>query len=274
MKMVNKIQFVFCAHTSGHLARENEVQPQPPLGLLTLASYVRHVLHDVEVEVFDGKFFSEEDLLQVLDADLVGFSVWFSNYARSISLASKVKASRPNTVIVMGGPHATAIAGRILKFNDCIDFVVRGEGEIPFSELLKGQPPEKIPGLVFRSGKGVCGMDVSPHLWEKTDLSSPPMVDLDLLRPAYQWQSNRGGPAMSAFPLSGVRGCFRSDRCEYCSIPTMGYRAMAPEKYWTQITKLNEQHEIDYFFETGDTFPRRYLTEVTKVKQHPEGGFR
>jgi len=269
--MIDKIQLVFCSNTRGHLACEKEVQAQPPLGILTLASYIQHIFPDINLEVFDGKFFNEAELLEKLDANIIGFSTWFSNYENSISLAKKIKNKKPNTTIIFGGPHATAIPKRILINNEFIDYVICGEGEISFIKLIKGLEPQNIPGLFYRMENKIEGN----NLWETINLDFLPLINLELLQPAYKWLGNRNSPAMSAFPLSGIRGCMRGrNRCEYCSIPIIGYRCVSPKKYWEQINKINAEYGVNFFFETGDTIPRTYIRDLCSVSDHADVAFR
>lgn len=269
--MIRKIQFVFCKHTHGHLACEDEIQAQPPLGIITLASYLDQTFQDIQVEAYDGKYFGEVELLQKLDGDVVGFSTWFSNYEFSISLAERIKCQRPNTTIIFGGPHATAIPNRILENNSFVDYVICGEGEVTLAKLLSGVPAKEISGLFFKDEDEIKGSNLS----ETIDLDLLPPIDLSLLHPQYQWLSTRESPAMSAFPLSGVRGCLRGhNRCEYCSIPIKGYRCISPAKYWEQVNHLNQEYGIDFFFETGDTFPLRYLRDLGAITEHADVKFR
>jgi radical SAM superfamily enzyme YgiQ (UPF0313 family) len=125
--------------------------------------------------------------------------------------------------------------------------------------------------LYFRGENTIFGNDS----WEAVYLDSLPVIDLKLLRPNYSWKSDKSSPAMSAFPLSGIRGCMRGhNRCEYCSIPIRDYRCISPKKYWENVTSLHEEYGIDFFFETGDTFPLKYLKELGSIQQHPDVSFR
>lgn len=55
------------------------MQDQPPFGIITLASYIKYVFSEIDVEAYDGKFFCENDLVDQLDSDTIGFSTWFRN---------------------------------------------------------------------------------------------------------------------------------------------------------------------------------------------------
>jgi len=271
-RKASKVCLVFPPHQHGRLARASEVQPQPPLGLLTIASYLSEALPDIACEVIDGKALgSEEKVFDEMDGDIVGFSVWYSNYTPALRLAERYREENPHVVIIFGGPHATALGNRILTNNEYIDYVVLGEGELPLLRLAEGTDPADIPGVLTRLAVG----GYSPkRAWFDSNLATHPKFDLKNLVPAYSSRPSRGGAAMSAFPLAGVRGCLRTKRCEYCSIPFVGVRTMSPSTYWAQVKFLNEQYGIDYFFETGDIFPPQFLQELEKCEDYPDVGFR
>ena len=272
--MVDKIQFVFCDHTYGHLAFEEKVQKQPPLGILTVASFLKHKLPNINVEVFYGKNFSDKELLERLDAKIIGFSVWFSNYEKTMILAEKLKSIKPKTTIILGGPYSSTIAERILSNNKFVDYVISGDGEIPLWEFVKGTPKERIPGLYYRlnyNNKTIILNRENNYV----DLNDIPLINLELLNPPFQWTGNRNSPAMSAFPLSGIRGCTRSKkRCEYCAIPINSYRYSSAQKYWNQINHLHSNYGIDYFFETGDTIIRGFFKNIADYRHKVDVAFR
>jgi len=271
---VSKVQLVFPKHAYGHLALEKEVDPQPPLGLLVLASYIREKLPDINVEIFDGKRISEAELLRKLDSDVIGLSVWYSNYDNAKRLAEQIKARKPSTKIIMGGPHATAIANRIIKHNPYVDAVICGEGEIAFTQLLKGVPWKNIQGVMYRSNDIISWNSDDQITAERIDLDSLPFFDLELLRPQFLWKNRDNPPAMSAFPLAGIRGCCHIKRCEYCSGHFIGFRSMNPERYWAQVKLLNDKYNINYFFETGDIFPPKLIKLYSQSKHINKVGFR
>jgi radical SAM superfamily enzyme YgiQ (UPF0313 family) len=63
--------------------------------------------------------------------DMVGFSVYTWNTAACQKIAKIVKWLRPNVVTVFGGPEISDIE------YEAVDYVVTGEGELPFIELVK-----------------------------------------------------------------------------------------------------------------------------------------
>ncbi|MBU7017270.1 MAG: radical SAM protein [Theionarchaea archaeon] len=101
---------------------ENLLGIYPPMGLAWLAGNISD-----EVEIIDLRLTS----LTVKDWDVVGISCQTVGLEQCRTLAQQIRAKMPEAVIVTGGHHS--VVEDMLTFSD---FVVRGEGEITFQELL------------------------------------------------------------------------------------------------------------------------------------------
>jgi anaerobic magnesium-protoporphyrin IX monomethyl ester cyclase len=86
--------------------------------------------------------------------DVVGLSVMTFQRATAMKIAQLIRRLRPEARIVAGG-YDPSLAPDAYEPCDSIDFLVRGEGEITLSELLRalesGGAPESIDGLSYRS---------------------------------------------------------------------------------------------------------------------------
>ena len=268
--MADKVQFVFARHVHGELANAAAVQNQPPLGALVLASVVQRSFPECAVEVLDGNQMSERELVAALDADFVGFSVWFSNYESALSIASAIRHSNPRTKIAFGGHHATALGQRILANNRFVDMVFLGESECSLLRVLAGEAPSTVSGVLVQQGEPEK-VAASPSVrGDLVELDILPLLSLECLRPAFRWCPDPDRPGMSAFPVAGVRGCLHSQsRCEYCSISSEGFRHQSAETYRRHLFSLYDRYGIDYFFETGDLFPRRLLHDFANEGSPP-----
>jgi len=99
-----------------------------------------------------------ERLLAELQPDVVGLSVMTFQRKTALKICALVRALRPTARIVVGGydpslaPEAYACPSPLT-----VDFIVRGEGERPFSELLRalesGGAYDQIAGLSWRQGE-------------------------------------------------------------------------------------------------------------------------
>ncbi len=253
-----KLQLLFPRHSIGNAPYAPKLTP--PIGALVLASYLGKKLSGWNVEVFDCNVASEEEVLERIDASVVGISVWFSNYENGLEIARKIKAQSCGTKIVFGGPHTNGLAERILANNNFIDFVVSGDGEEPLVKLLAGVSLDLVSGLSYRLQGGKIASNPR-HLG--INLDEIPIFDLTCLKTPFVWGGNN--TPLDSMPVSGVRGCIRVSRCEYCSIPTLGVRTLSPEFFWEQILLLKEKYGIDSFFETGDIFPVHHALKLAQA---------
>src|SRR6185295_14980354 len=92
-------------------------------------------------------------LLRQHAPDLVGLSVMTFQRPTALKVIGLVRATLPNARVVVGG-YDPSLAPE--AYADTADFIVRGEGEITFRELVQAieanGPVERIPGLSFRGG--------------------------------------------------------------------------------------------------------------------------
>ena len=255
----------------GKLSYEGDIQIQPPLGLLTIATFLKRENHNIQIEVIDGKLLTLDQIINKIDAELVGFTVEYSNYQNTIQVVQRIKQLNPETKIILGGAYTSFMSERILKNRHEIDYIIRGEGEIAFAEFITGKPFKFISGFCYRKDKEI----IINHEKKLIDgLDQLPCPDLNLLYPKYTWNSSPASHSMSAFPFAGVRGCIRKVRCEYCSLSLANYRCVSSEKYWNDINTLNQKFGIDYFFETGDILSPAYIKKLGEFKDHEEVAFR
>lgn len=90
--------------------------------------------------------------------DLIGFSVLTPMYNWAVKVAKKIKAEY-NTPIVFGNIHASALPEYVLD-NNCIDFVIRGEGEKSLTSLMdmldkKTEEYKSVFNLCYKTKEGV-----------------------------------------------------------------------------------------------------------------------
>jgi len=136
---------------------------------------------------------------------LVGFScyVWSTEYNKALALA--VKQAWPRCHILFGG-HNVPPGGAMLDELPYVDFLLHGEGEIPFRALLEElceDAPDfsRVPGLSYRTGRATrTNPEAIAH--SVADFPSPylegvfdPIV---AAHPEIQWstvfETNRGCP--------------------------------------------------------------------------------
>ena len=210
-----------------------------PLGLIDISAYLRKNADGVNIKILDiGKdlydiylnhkdipeMTPEEFIQRELDKagfcpDIVGISLLFSTaHHSSLLIASEVKHRWSNAVVVCGGNHATNFYRNLLNAPH-IDYVVRGEAEISFTEFVKklrdNDLDPDVPGVISR--KKLSGGAVNE--------TSPMIDDLDKLpMPAYDLLDTEFYRLTVGASLMFTRGC--SFQCAFCASHTVHGRTI------------------------------------------------
>jgi len=204
----------------------------PPLGLLYLGAELEKAGYSVKI--FDTQIDSW-DIKKVLKPDIVGIYCNTSNYHRAVELAKEIKSSF-NVPIIFGGPHVTTRPLEVLK-NDCVDYVVIGEGERTIVELMgAGVELDDVKGLGFKRN-GELIINPRRELIQDLDSIAFParhLVPMDKYKPSPN-QYKR--PPMTTMMMS--RGCpFNCTFCDVETIWTRRYRTRSVQNVITEIKQL------------------------------------
>ena len=82
--------------------------------------------------------------------DVVAFSCYIWNITQTLKVAAALKALNPSVKILLGGPEVSYEWEEVIA-HDCVDYIIVGEGEISFHELLTHYPAvEQVPNLVYK----------------------------------------------------------------------------------------------------------------------------
>jgi radical SAM superfamily enzyme YgiQ (UPF0313 family) len=189
-----------------------------PLGLLSIAAYLKQSGHDVFIHDCLGPHAPEgveanvKAVLRVRP-DMVGFSTTTSSFLDGYDMAVLIKAAYPHIKTVFGGVHVSALGAVLLNNFECIDCLCLGEGEVTLSELASGMDEAAIDGLIWRDGEQII-----------TNPQRQPLPDMDQL-PFPDYASLEGFPKGYNLPLFSYiqfpgatmttsRGC--PYQCSYC----------------------------------------------------------
>ncbi len=131
-------------------------KPVMPLSLLALAAVLEK---EHKYVIIDGNL--ESDPLRKLDrtfrsqqTKILGVTVMPGpQLSHAVPHCSELKRLHPGLDVVWGGYFPTQHYEAVLK-ESCVDYVIRGHGELVFKQLVKtlsgGGDPCKIPGLAYR----------------------------------------------------------------------------------------------------------------------------
>ncbi len=184
---------------------------------------------------------SEEDVINAIkDPFVVGFSNYFWNYNYNLERAKTIKEKYPECTIIFGG-HQVSRESDFLEKYPFIDVLIFGEGEIPFTRLLRALGENKtlegIPNISFRKdGEILRGEDKaegvenypSPYLTGVFDklLNVPENLEFNA-----QLETNRGCPYHCSF-------------CDWCDYD-LPMRQFPMERVKKDLEWISE-HKISY----------------------------
>jgi len=99
-----------------------------------------------------------ERLVRELQPDVVGLSVMTFQRHTALRIIELVRRRRPAARLVVGGYDASLAPDAYTDPSAGVDFIVRGEGELTFRELIRalelGTDLTRVAGLSFRCGEG------------------------------------------------------------------------------------------------------------------------
>ncbi len=226
---------------------EHELYPSG--ALLLLGTMAQNKGHEVKVVhmVADGVGLSQlRDIVGSFKPDLVGItmSTFQTKSAREVSQI--VKEVNRDILVVVGGPHPSALGLKIFDDFPHVDVVAIGEGEFTFMEIVEGKDLDEIPGICYNRKMNASRPSAG-------NLDHIPLPNLDLV----DISRFVGPPPVGALPtmfIMASRGC--PFHCTFCNISVWGntVRFRKPELVIEEVKWLRERYGVREIFFTDDTF--------------------
>lgn len=180
------------------------------LGLRYVGEYAKAQGHEVTLieETINTPILAVLEKIMAVPAQVYGFSVHIWNKPLVFKLIRMLRKLRPQAAIVIGGPEVAFDAERIFTELPQADYIVQGEGELVFSELLEylaggGSVPQHI---VYREGEQV-NLNGGITVIEDMSLLPFPYPDLGKMLAEHKivyYECTRGCPFNCAYCLSGI----------------------------------------------------------------------
>jgi radical SAM superfamily enzyme YgiQ (UPF0313 family) len=209
----------------------------PRLGSVLLGTIMRAKGYDVRVYIEDIQAI---DMSELHSADLVAVSAITSTAPQSYKLADMMRAA--GKVVVMGGTHTSFMPEEGMQH---ADFVVRGEGEFAFQELVdaiqRGDGFDAIQNLTYRADGG--------HIVSNPERPKIPNLDVNPI-PDYHLIS--GWKPGGVISVATSRGCPFS--CTFCSVPGMYGHAFRTHSIDRVLEELRLHKGNMYTFFADDIF--------------------
>lgn len=230
----------------------------PPLGIAQLAAYLLEKniavkIIDANAESLDEQGLAARVRVTISESglpDFTGVTATTNTYVQAVEAAKTVKSIIGQSPLVVGGVHATILPEDFLK-HDFVDYCVRGEGEIPFFELVSGMDKTCIKSLSYKSGGKMIHNALGPVL---DDLNALPMPAYGLL-PMGSYRPSLGGyKKLPAIGMVTSRGC--PGKCTFCYGQYFGkkVRFRSAEKIVEEIVYLQKTYNIREISFYDDTF--------------------
>jgi magnesium-protoporphyrin IX monomethyl ester (oxidative) cyclase len=248
----------------------------PPLGLLYIVAVLKQ--NNINVKILDTSFkgslnevFYE---IEKYSPDVIGiYSMTIDmDYAIKISKFAKEK----NVISVIGGPHATMLPYETIKY---FDFVVRGEGEFTFLELIKALESKKdlreINGIIFKRNDKVIENKLREPIKNLDSLPFPAreLIEIEKYINLFYWLDEidinlRGTSLITS------RGC--PYNCAFCQ-PTLRklfgerIRFRSVDNVIKEIEILISDYKINalHFYDDTFTFNKKWIREFcNKIKRY------
>jgi anaerobic magnesium-protoporphyrin IX monomethyl ester cyclase len=262
----------------------------PPIGMAYLASYLRKKgFHSVGIidgfgeapfkrethTKFDIIGLNNEEIVERIpsSARIIGFSCMFSNeWINTKVLINLVRAKFPEAVIVLGSEHGTAMSEYVLTSCKAVDYVIRGEGEIPFQELVdfvlnKKGSLEQIGGLCHLTPQGYV-QNPSTRNREPDNIPWPAWDLVPINNYLENGISTLTSKNFRCIPIAASRGCPYT--CNFCSNEQMWgtlYRMREPEDIVNELEHYKKTYNIDGFDLADLTFitNRNWFLKFAKI---------
>lgn len=200
---------------------------------------------------------SREEFAERLKAaapDLVGFHARTTAWPEVRRLAAVAKETLKNTLVVVGGYHATLAPDECAQAPE-VDIVVVGEGEYPTLELcdalLRGRDFRSIANLWVRDGNGGWRRNPTRPLIEDLDVLPLPSYNIYDARRLYDIAIDTG-------PVMLSRGC--PYQCAYCCNHQLKRAYPNPKRY---ARFRSPQRSISYIANLLAHFPNVKYLNIT-----------
>lgn len=220
-----------------------------PVSIGCIAAYLEE--RDVKCNVLDEELYDItpdvlKDALEDLEKPyIIGLACLTAHVGRAYQIAAMIKNHYPDSTVIVGGLHPTALPEEALS-QGCIDYVVRGEGEEIVYQLYKALrgdgTPKNILGVSYIRDGVLHSNPDAPLLPEINDIPRFPYHLFE--HPKYDMGF-----------LTTSRGC--PYRCSYCSqrlLTGTTYRYRSAENIVSDLELLVDKYGQDAVVFYDDNF--------------------
>lgn len=241
---------------------QEDIGAFPPIGLSYLAGYlVEKSHHNVKILDAVAARLDYEQIAQIIlefKPEIVGTTIFTPTFYGNLMLARLVKKILPNCYVCMGGvQHARMFLEETLKHPE-IDFLVRGEGEIIFANLLdaleKGKPLNEVEGISFKKEGKIISPGKEGYITDINNLPPPAFEIMPL-----KLYKNRIGTGKQVGTVATSRGC--PYQCTFCDHPYRTFRTYSVDRVMSEMGFFYKRgvREFIFFDDMFNITPKRAM---------------
>ncbi len=223
-----------------------------PLALLAIGSFLDRDKY--EVIIIDGRLEADplSKIFSVLpNAICFGVTVLTGDPIKdALDVSRAVKNNFSKLPVVWGGWHASLFPAETLA-EESIDIIVKGQGEISFTELLERltskQSLSGLQGICYKEN-GIVKMNMDRHL---ADINSFPPLNYDLI----DVKGYRKLSGKNQIDYISSQGC--RFRCAFCADPAMykrGWHGYSAARIGEEIEQLWKKYGFEHVHFQDETF--------------------
>lgn len=212
------------------------------LGIGYLASYLKKYSTEyLDIEFYSAFYDSDKKIIRACnDANIIGFTCTSPQYKHGLQLAKQIK--KKENIIIFGGVHPSSLPNLLLE-EDCIDAVVKGEGEKPMLQIV-----EDFANNTFKY-KSVYSLSIIE------DLDSIPFPDRKTIKNERNIQQAYKDNGIRIASVLSTRGC--PYHCSFCCSHVIWERKLrfrSPNNILDEVEGLIKDWNIQFFKFSDDTF--------------------
>jgi len=220
----------------------------PPFGLGYLATALRknhntEILDGIKENMTPDNF---KDFLHENKFDVIGIQIFTFHINAAKEYVRVIKELRPETKIILGGPHPSCDPNNIFYYFPKIDFAFRGEAEIGLAKLMdlmaesgdiEDLELKEVPGLIWRDKENKTVANNQIFVENLDTLGCP---SWDLLKPdTYPLAPH--GAFFKNYPIAPIiitRGC--PFNCTFCAGRLVSGRKIRRRSVALVISEIKE----------------------------------
>ncbi|MCB1153588.1 MAG: cobalamin B12-binding domain-containing protein [Deltaproteobacteria bacterium] len=240
-----------------------------PLSIMTVSAYLKQNGYKTEVMDLTLEKNSKEALRRRLiqnPPNAVGITSYTTNIGIAARIAERIKHYWPQTPVVAGGFHPSALPKQTLEEYPVFDVLVHGEGEETMLDLMdhwgRSDTIRDLDGIAWADESG--NIHVNPARPLMRHLDELPFPDREGV-PIHRYVPDVGN--YYTLPTTGIlysRGC--PCPCTFCSksvfLNSVRYRS--PDNFIQELKYCQERWGVNDFrlFDEGPTIRRKMMEEM------------